>query len=405
MTDYLKALPFRPGTSPLRLAPDYENWLVEAMNHGDYDAFWKDSGIDVVQHVAEYKDVPVYHVSGWYDSWGTPVANLNYPTLVKAKKSPQRLIMGPRTHGGQTSSFAGQAEFGPDAAIAFNDLRLRWFDRWLKGIENGVERDAPVRLFVMGGGDAHKTPQGRIFVGGHWRDEREWPPARARSTPFYIHANGRLSNTLPTATPPTRYTFDPRHPVPAIGGNVSSEGVLMPRGAQDQQCRKELWTCTDTRPLAARNDVLVFQTEPLERPVEVAGRLIVKLWISSSAPDTDFTAKLVDVYPPNRDFPAGVELNVGDSIVRARYRDSLEKATLMTPGQACPVTIEMYPASLVYGKGRRIRLDISSSNFPRFDANPNTGEPLNQNRLWAIAENAVFHDPAHPSHILLPVMP
>ena len=405
VTAYVKGLPLRRGASLLRLAPDYENWLVEAMSHGDYDAFWKDSGVDVAAHLDEYKDVPVYHVSGWYDSWGTPVANINYPLLAKAKRSPQRLIMGPWTHGGQTASFAGEAEFGSEAAIDFNALRLRWFDRWLKGADNGTERDAPVRIFVMGGGDAHRTPEGRIHVGGHWRDEREWPPARARATPYYLHADGSLSAAAPLAAPPTRYTFDPRDPVPTIGGNVSSEGTLMPRGAADQRCRQELWSCKDTRPLSARSDVLVFQTEPLDRPVEVTGRLIVKLWISSSAPDTDFTAKLVDVYPPNHDFPAGVELNVGDSIVRARYRDSLEKASMMQPGQVYPVTIEMYPTSLAFGKGHRIRLDISSSNFPRFDVNPNTGEPLNGNRRWAIAENAVYHDPGHPSHIVLPVMP
>ncbi|MFB3826634.1 MAG: CocE/NonD family hydrolase [Bryobacteraceae bacterium] len=405
VVEYVKALPLRRGTSPLRLAPEYEDWLIEAMSHGDYDRFWKDCGVDVASHVAEYKDIPVYHVSGWYDSWGTPVANINYPLLAKAKKSPQRLIMGPWTHGGQTSSFAGEAEFGPTAAIDFNALRLRWFERWLKGVENGVEREAPVRIFVMGGGDAHKTAEGRVFVGGSWRDEREWPPARSKPTPFYLNAGGRLTESTPAAAPPTKYLFDPREPAPTIGGNVSSEGVLMPRGAMDQRCRKNLWSCKDERPLSARNDVLVFQTEPLAKPVEVTGRLIVKLWISSSAPDTDFTAKLIDVYPPNRDFPAGIDLNVADSIVRARYRESLEKAVMMTPGQVYPVTIEMYPTSLVFAKGHRIRLDISSSNFPRFDVNPNTGEPLNDNRGWSVAENAVYHDPGRPSHILLPIMP
>jgi uncharacterized protein len=403
--EYLKGLPLRPGTTPLKLAPEYERWLVEAMRHGDYDEWWKDMGASVVDHVAEYKDIPVLHVTGWYDSWGTQVANLNYVELSKAKKSPQRLLIGPWVHGGQRLSFAGEAEFGPDAALDFDRLRLRWFDHWLKGVNNGVEREAPVRIFVMGGGDAHKTPDGRIFVGGKWRDEQEWPPARAQAVPYYIHANGVLAPDRPAAAPPTRYTFDPRSPVPTIGGNVSSEGVLMPRGAMDQRCRKELWTCADARPLSARNDVLVFQTPPLDRDVEVTGRLIVNLWISSSAPDTDFTAKLIDVYPPNRDFPAGVDLNVADSIVRTRYRDSLSKAELMTPGDVYKVSIEMYPTSLVFRRGHRIRLDISSSNFPRFDVNPNTGEPLNENRRWAIAENAVYHDPQRPSHVVLPVIP
>ncbi len=404
--EYARGLPLRAGTTPLKLAPDYEAWLVEAMRHGDYDDYWKNAGASVVDHLAEYKDIPVYHVSGWYDSWGTQVANLNYVELSKAKRSLQRLIMGPWTHGGQTRSFSGDAEFGPEAAIDFNAFRQRWFDRWLKGIENGVDREPPVRIFVMGDGDARKSPNGRVFVGGHWREESEWPLARASETPYYLHRDGSLSPEKPGAgQEPSRYLFDPKHPVPTIGGNISSEGTLITRGAMDQRCRPEIWMCEDTRPLSARNDVLVFQTPPLGQDVEVTGRLIVKLWASSSAPDTDFTAKLVDVYPPNPDFPAGIDLNVGDSIVRARYRNSLAKAEMMKPGEVYAFTIEMYPTSLIFRRGHRIRLDISSSNFPRFDVNPNSGEPLNDNRRWTVAENAIFHDARHASHILLPIIP
>jgi uncharacterized protein len=419
--EYARGMPFRSGTSPLQLAPEYESWLVGAMSHGDYDGFWKDAGADVVEHVADYKDIPVYHLGGWYDSWGTQVANLNYVTLSKNKKSLQRLIMGPWTHGGRTRSYAGEAEFGPEAAIDFNEFQLRWFDHWLKGVDDGVDREPPVRIFVMGGGDAHKTPEGRIFVGGHWREEKEWPLARTAATPYYLHANGILSTQKPGNEAPNLYEFDPRHPVPTLGGNISSHNApashhnsierpgdsenLMEQGAYDQRCRPEVWTCDDTRPLATRNDVLVFETEPLEENMEVTGRLIVKLWAASDAADTDFTAKLIDVYPPNHDFPAGVDLNVGDSIVRGRYRNSIEHAELMKPGEVYPFTIEMYPTSLVFAKGHRIRVDISSSNFPRFDVNPNTGEPLNNNRRWAIAINMIYHDAQHPSHIVLPVIP
>lgn len=404
VVEYVKALPLRPGTSALKLAPDYEKWLIEAMSHGDYDDFWKNSGIDVVAHAAEYKDIPVYHVSGWYDSWGLPVANLNYPTLRDKKKSPQKLIMGPWTHGGQTASFAGKAEFGKAAALDFNAFRLRWFDHWLKGEGNGVERDAPVKVFVMGGGDGHKTPEGRVYVGGQWRDEQEWPLKRTKFTPYYVHRDGTLAAAMPGEAAPTKYLFDPKNPVPTIGGNVSSEGPLMPRGAADQRCRAALWACKDTLPLSTRSDVLVFRTPALTQPVEVTGPLVVNLWVASNAPDTDFTAKLVDVYPPSKDYPNGLELNVADGLVRARYRDSLEKATLMEPGKIYKVSLEMYPTSLVFGKGHRIRLDISSSNFPRFDVNPNTGEPLNNNRRWAVAENTIYHDAQHPSHIVLPVI-
>ena len=403
--EYVRGLPLRPGTTPLKFAPDYESWLVEAMRHGDYDEFWKNHGSSVVDHVAEYKDVPIYHVTGWYDSWGTQVANLNYIELRKAKKSLQRLIIGPWTHGGQTRSWAGDAQFTPDAALDFNAWRLRWLDRWMKGTENGVDREAPVRLYVMGGGDAHKTAEGRVFVGGSWRDEQEWPLARTAYTPYYLHAGGLLAPDKPSSHPPSVYSFDPRNPVPTLGGNVSSQGTLMTQGATDQRCRADFWLCSDTRPLSARPDVLVFQTPPLDRDVEVTGRLVVNLWAASDATDTDFTAKLIDVYPPNKDYPADIDLNVADSIVRARYRKGPGSAQLLTPGQPYAFTIETYPTSLVFKRGHRIRLDISSSNFPRFDVNPNTGEPLNENRRWKVAENSIYHDPQHPSHIVLPVIP
>ena len=177
------------------------------------------------------------------------------------------------------------------------------------------------------------------------------------------------------------------------------------QGAANQRCNPDFWLCTDSRPLSARNDVVVFQTPPLANDMEVTGRLIVKLWAASNSLDTDFTAKLIDVYSPNHDFPSGVDLNIADSIVRARYHNGFGKAELLTPGQPYEFTIEMYPTSLVFARGHRIRLDISSSNFPRFDINPNTGEPLNNNRRWQIAENTIYLDAQHPSHIVLPVIP
>jgi putative CocE/NonD family hydrolase len=401
---YVTSLPFRAGTSPLRLAPEYESALVEAMSHGDYDSYWKDNGEDIVAHVNDHKDIPVHHISGWYDSWDLNVANLNYPTLAKNKKSLQRLTMGPWIHAGLGNSFAGEAEFGPEAEVPIEELEIKWMDRWLKGIENGVDKEDPVRIFVMGGGDAHKTPDDRVFVGGHWRSEKEWPLKREVITSYYLHSDGSLSSTKPSAGNPSVFEFDPKHPVPSIGGNVSSQIGLMQAGPYDQHCRPDVMGCTDSRNLSARNDVLVFQTAPLNENLEVTGPLIVNLWASSSAVDTDFTAKLVDVYPPNKDFPNGVELNLADSIVRARYRDSLEKASFMTPGKVYKFRIELNPTSILFTKGHRIRVDISSSNFPRFDVNPNTGEPLNNNRRTAVAVNSIFHDAEHPSNIELPVI-
>jgi hypothetical protein len=166
-----------------------------------------------------------------------------------------------------------------------------------------------------------------------------------------------------------------------------------------------LWPCAGDRPLAERADVQVFQTESLEAPLEVVGPLSVKLWASSDGPDTDFTAKLVDVYPPSADFPEGLALNIADGIVRARYRQSPAKAVMLASGQPYEFTIELYPTALVFMAGHRIRVDISSSHFPRFDVNPNTGEPLNANTGLRVATNAIFHDPEHPSRIILPVIP
>src|SRR5689334_582663 len=403
--DYVRGLPLRAGTTPLKFAPDYEAWLIEAMSHGDYDDFWKNSGSSVLDHLAEYKDVPEYHTTGWYDSWGAQVANLNYVELRKAKHSLQRLIVGPWIHSAENRDYAGQAQFTPDAALDLGAFQLRWVDHWLKSIDTGVDREPPVRIYVMGGGDAHKTSEGRIFVGGHWRNEQEWPPARAQATPYYLHAGGVLSPDKPVSDAPIHYLFDPRHPVPTLGGNISSQGNIMFQGATDQHCTPDFWLCGDSRPLSARNDVVVFQTPPLAADIEVTGRLIVKLWAASNSLDTDFTAKLIDVYPPNHDFPGGVDLNIADSIVRARYRNGFGKAELLKPGQPYEFTIEMYPTSLVFARGHRIRLDISSSNFPRFDVNPNTGEPLNNNRRWQIAENTIYLDAAHPSRIVLPVIP
>lgn len=402
---YMMQLPFHAGTTPLRLAPDYDSTLEEIMSHGDYDSYWKDIGVDVLNHLSEHKDIPMHHVSGWYDSWAINTANVNYANLARTKKSPQRLTMGPWTHTGLGTTSAGEAEFGPEAKVDIAQLELQWMDRWLKGIENGADKEGPVRIFVMGGGDAHRTPEGRIYVGGHWRMEQEWPLKRAVATSYYLHADHTLGPEKPKAGAPSTYQFDPKNPVPSIGGNVSSQLGAMQAGAFDQHCRSDVLGCTDHSRLSARKDVLVFQTPPLDADMEVTGPLVVTLWASSSAPDTDFTAKLVDVYPPSKDFPEGEELNIGDSIVRARYRDSLEKATLMKPGQIYKFRIELYPTSILFAKGHRIRVDISSSNFPRFDVNPNTGEPLDQNTKTAVATNTIYHDAQHPSNIILPVIP
>lgn len=402
---YLLNLPVRKGMTPIRLAPEYEDWLVYAMGHGENDGYWKQPGFGVIDQMATYKDVPVYLIGGWYDSWARQTT-MTYMALAKNKKSPDKMILGPWIHGAHTRSANGQVDFGPAAAINGLELRLRWYDRWLRNIQNGVENEAPVKIFVMGGGSEAKTPDGRHLHGGVWRDEREWPLARTRFTPYYLHTGGSLSMEKPEeAKSQTNYDFDPHNPVPTIGGNISSANGIMLQGAWDQKCGDHVWNCKDSLPLSARRDVVVFMTPPLTEDVEVTGPIDVKLWASSSAVDTDFTAKLIDVHPPSPDFPGGIEMNLEDGIIRARFRNSLEKQELMKPGTVYEFTIQLYPTSNIFKAGHRIRLDISSSNFPRFDVNPNTGEPLNDHRRMMTAANTIYHDNAHPSHVILPIIP
>jgi hypothetical protein len=405
--DYLLNLPLRRGTTPLKLIPEYEEWLVEAIRHGANDEFWEQNNI--TDHAEKYRDLPIYLVGGWYDSWGGNTT-ANFQTLSKRIKGPVYLIMGPWTHGGQGSSAHGQASFGADAAIA-DPLawRLEWYDHWLKGRENSVGHAAPfatpVRVFVMGTGDGRKLADGRVNHGGRWRDEQEWPLARSQSTNYYLQADGILAQQRPAVTrSSTSFEFDPRHPVPTIGGNISSGDGILLAGAWDQRGGDHVWNAPQPIPLSARNDVVVFQTAPLEADMEVTGELAVKLWVSSSTVDTDFTAKLIDVYPPSADFPAGIDLLMGDGIMRTRFRNSLRSEELMEPGAIYPITVRLYPTSNVFRRGHRIRVDVSSSNFPRFDVNPNTGEPLGDQRRQVTATNTIHHDADHPSHIVLPVV-
>jgi uncharacterized protein len=405
--DYLMNLPLRRGTTPLKFLGEYEDWLVDALSHGANDDFWKQNNI--LDHADQYKDIPVYLVGGWYDSWaGNTTAN--FVALNRKRKGPVYLIMGPWIHGEQGASSHGQVSFGPAAAIV-DPLawRLEWYDHWLKGVDNSVGKREPfatlVRIFVMGTGSGRKTPAGLLDHGGYWRDENEWPLSRAVPTSYYLHASGRLSQQRPAGDGgATSFEFDPTKPVPTIGGNLSSSEGIMLQGAWDQKGGPHVWNSPQPIPLSARNDVLVFQTEPLPEDVEVTGDLIVKLWVSSTAVDTDFTAKLIDVYPAAADIAAGFDLNIGDGIVRARFRESLNKEVMMAPGTIYPLVVKLYPTSNVFKRGHRIRVDISSSNFPRFDVNPNTGEPLNDNRTRKLAVNTIYHDARHPSAIVLPIV-
>ena len=395
------------GETPLATAPSFEEYYFEIMTHADYDDYWKQPDRNWSLYYEQTSDIPMLHLTGWYDSY-TSGSILNFQNLSKLKKSPIKLIVGPWVHGGNTRSNSGDVEFGPDAAIAdFNEgFHLRWFDHFLKGKDTGADRDPAVRLFVMGTGDGHKDANGRLFHGGYWRDSPSWPVPETTYSSYYFHGDGTLSTAPPAAEAPTKYVYDPARPVPTIGGSFSGTADMSPAGAFDQRETARLFGSKPPyRALKARPDVVVFQTPPLAQDTEVVGPVAVRLFAASNAPDTDFTAKLVDVYPPSADYPAGFEMNITDGIVRARYRNSPDHAELLKPGQVAELTIEPFPTANVFKKGHRIRVDISSSNFPRFDVNPNTGEPLGQRHPPRTAENILYHDAAHPSALVLPIVP
>ncbi|MGH2588653.1 MAG: CocE/NonD family hydrolase, partial [Dehalococcoidia bacterium] len=234
-----------------------------------------------------------------------------------------------------------------------------------------------------------------------------WPLPDTRVTPYYLHGDGTLSPEEPSGNAePRAYTYDPRHPVPTIGGTISSGAPVMEGGAFDQREEPRFFGSRPPYlPLATRPDVLVFQTPPLAEDLEVTGPIVVRLWVASDCPDTDFTAKLIDVHPPNEDYPQGFAMNLTDGILRMRYRNSWEQPSLMTPGEVYEITITPFPTSNLFVRGHRIRLDISSSNFPHFDINPNTGGPEGTDQSVRVATNTVYVDRGRPSQVVLPVIP
>jgi len=407
---WFASMPWKRGHTPISLQPDYEAYVYEQWEHGRFDGFWKQAGIYAEGYYATFPKVDMVHMSGWYDAYSRTATD-NYVGLSKAGRSV-RLIMGPWTHGGRSTSYAGDVEFGPAATIdadgggEFFTQRLKWFDRHLKGLP-AKAAEPPVRLFVMGGGDGRKSPEGRLNHGGAWRSEAAWPIPDRRETAFYLHADGGLTAKKPTAdTAALTYDFDPSDPVPTIGGAVTSGEPLMRGGGFDQRETPELYGAREPfLPLEARPDVLVFQTEPLKEDVEVTGPITAELWISSDAVDTDFVIKLVDLYPPSEDYPAGYALNLTDGILRCRYRDSWEDPAPMTPGQVYRIKVEAFPTSNLFKKGHRIRLDVSSSNFPKFDVNPNTGAPEGVGLTRQVARNTIHLDAGRPSHVVLPIIP
>jgi predicted acyl esterase len=420
LDDIVRKFPLKEGSTILRRLPSYEKWAIDILTTGEYTEYWKQRGYAISEYYDEHADVPTLYLGGWYDSYARNTCD-SYEMLSKIKKSPQYLLMGPWTHGGFEVTYAGDLEFGTESQINQNDVHLAWFDYYLKGMLTEVSGWSPVQIFTMGKGKYKSdSDQGikvlgaanviaaptadRVNHGGYWRGESNWPLPGTDFVPYYLCGDGTLSEKQDLRhSDITSYRFDPTNPVPTIGGGISAASPIMEPGAFDQRGRAGFFNCVDRLPLNARHDVVSFQTDILDKDVEVTGPIEMHLWASSSAVDTDFTAKLIDVYSASIDYPEGLSINLTDSIIRARYRNGWERPEMMKPGEVYEFVFKLYPTSNIFVKGHRIRLDISSSNWPRFDVNPNTGAPLGHGSNWQVAVQTIYHNGTFPSHVVLPV--
>jgi uncharacterized protein len=336
--------------------------------------------------------VPTLNAGGWYDIFLKDTIS-NFTTMREHGATPEarqsKLILGPWAHGVVTNPI-GDMNFGfgssaalIDLRIDFGSLQLRWFDHWIKGVDTGMLREAPIKLFVMGA--------------NVWRDEQEWPLARAVDTHYYLHSGGQANTLYGNGTLNTeaagdeafdQYEYDPSNPVITRGGALNMSPEYRP-GPLDQSS------------VEVREDVLVYSTPALEQDMEVTGPITVHLWAASGAPDTDFVARLVDVHPN------GYAQNLTDGIIRARYRNFAtgEAPSLIEPGIAYEYEIDLWATSNVFKAGHRIRLDVTSSNFPRWDRNPNTGHAFGADAELAVAHQTILHDRQHASYVVLPIVP
>jgi len=402
--------PWKPGHSPVRHAPDYEDYLFEQWTRGAFDDYWQRLGIYARGWHDRYADVPMIHMSSWYDPYPRTAVE-NFCGLRDSGRGRPYLILGPWTHGNRSQTAFGEVEFGPAATIDswagdWRAFRRRFFDRWLKGIENDAGHDPRVRVFVMGGGSGRKNEAGRLEHGGHWREAADWPLPGTRFTRLHLHGDGRLTEAGPAeSAEPLRWTADPANPVPTIGGAITSMEPLISGGPYDQRERPDMFGHrAPYLPLASRADVLVFETPVLEQDLTVIGPVTAELYVASDAPDTDITAKLIDVYPPSADYPQGFAMNLCEGILRLRYRRDPSRPEPLVPGQVEKITVELFPTANLFKAGHRVRLDIASSEFPHYDINPQTGEPEGAWRRMRVAENTLCVDAAHPSHLILPVV-
>ena len=399
--------PWKPGHSPVRHAPEYEAYLFEQWRHGTFDAYWQALGLYARGWHDRYARVPTVHMSSWYDPYPRTAAE-NYRGLRDGGR-PAWLILGPWTHGNRSETAFGETEFGPEATVdswagTWRDYRRRFFDRHLKGLAG--EDEPPVRVFVMGGGSGGRDLAGRLLHGGRWITAADWPPPGTVLTDYYLHADGALTTGAPADAGALDWVSDPAHPVPTVGGAITSMEPLLSGGGYDQRERPDLFGhAPPYLPLASRPDVLVFQTNPLDADVEVIGPVEARLWIASDAPDTDVTAKLIDVHPSSVDWPQGFALNLCEGILRCRYREDRTSPTMLEPGVPVPVTVELFPTANRFLAGHRIRVDIAASEFPHYDVNPQTGEPEGDWRTMRIAVNTLHVGADRPSRLVLPIAP
>ena len=360
------------------LAPYFLDWLA----HPNYDEYWKRWSIE--EHYSEI-NVPILTIAAWYDIFlGGSLRNyvgVKSQGANDAARRGQRLIVTIGGHAGSGRKI-GDVDFGPAAESDEDDATLSWYDYLFKNAANEFATAKPVKIFVLGA--------------NQWRNEDDWPLTRARETKYFLHSGGKantlsgdgaLSTVTPRSEAPDRYTYNPEHPAPTIGGPLCCDSDHLKPGPRDQ------------RPVEARADVLVYSTPALAQDLEVTGPIKLELFASSSAVDTDFLGKLVDVWPD------GFAQNLTEGIIRARYHDSQEKPAFINPGQTYKFTLDLWATSNVFRKGHRLRLEISSSNFPRFDRNLNTGEDNASGRRFVSATNTILHDAEHPSALILPVVP
>lgn len=370
---YVLHLPLR--TADIAATGRPSRMFQEAINHPAFDSFWR--AISVRERIRSVR-IPVFAIGGWYDNFVE--SDLDAFSALHKASGMNRVIIGPWPHN---MSYEFQdVDFGADSKVPVRTLQLAWFDRWLMGKDELALAGPPLKIFVMGS--------------NKWREESEWPPAEARPVALYLASGGRANTLEGDGTLTDRpvehsardgFVYNPRDPAPTRGGAVCCNPRVLPWGPMDQ------------RPVERRKDVLVYTGKPLESDLEAIGPVEVTLYASTSAKDTDFTAKLVDV------FPDGSARNLTDGILRVRYRGSLEKPELAKPGEVYKLSIDAGVTANVFLRGHRIRLEISSSNFPRFDRNPNTGGRLADETKPIAATQTVYHDRSHPSEIRLLVMP